>query len=186
MTLLRFWKLLKFSNVSPSFCCLASQRLQGFSGQLCFSSLSFPSVIWHTLFLPIASYMTVNLRALTSVRIQSCIPCPAAHQWPREALSHLLQSVVGSLQLICSCWERNWRYFSSDTSEVKDGEKQSTPKKGLFRWGGRFLLVHKVILPYLRQLKLMSFASYRTRSCWIGRFFIFWRFFSLIEKSTTN
>ena len=153
MTLPHFWKLLKFSDVTPSFCCLAFQRLRVFSGQLCFSSVSFSSVIWHTLFHPVTSYMIVNLRALASIRIQRCIPFPAAHQWQSEALSHLLRSTLGSWQLICSCWEGRlerlrFRYVWGE------GWRETNQKKGLLRQGGRFLLVQKVGSPHLTQSKL--------------------------------
>lgn len=60
---------------------------------------------------PITSYMIVNVRALASIRIQCCIPFPAVHQLRSEALSHLLQSMLGSPKLICSCWEGRLERF---------------------------------------------------------------------------
>ena len=141
MTLPHFWKL---SDATPSFCCLASQRLQAFSGQLYFSSMSFSSVIWHTLFHPIASYMTVNLRALASMRIRCRIPFPAEHQLQSEALSHLLQSVLGSLQLICSCWEGRLGRFQFRYVWGEAWRETIESEKRLLRRDGRFLLVQKL------------------------------------------
>lgn len=179
MTLPHFWKLLKFSNVTPSFCCLASQRLQAFSGQLCFSSVSFSSVIWHTLFHPVTSYMTVNLRALASIGIQCGIPFPAAHQLRSEALSHLLQSTLGSLQLICSCWEGRLERFQF--RYVWGGRWRETIEsvKGFVSVGGKTSCLYKMLASLILCNQSSGVAPYRTdtRSLSVGGSFIFWRFF---------
>lgn len=109
MILLHFWKLLKFPDVIPSFCSLGD--LQASLGQLCFSSVSFSCVIWCTLLHPITSYVIVNLRALAKHQDSVLHSLPWVHQLWHKARSHLLQTVLGSLQLICSCWEERLEGF---------------------------------------------------------------------------
>lgn len=93
------------------FAVLHLGDLQGFLGQLCFSSVSFSCVIWDTLFHPITSYMIVNLRALAKQQDSVMHSLPWVHQLRHEARSHLLQTVLGSLQLICSCWAERLEGF---------------------------------------------------------------------------
>lgn len=93
------------------FAVLHLGDLQAFVGQLCFSSVSFSCVIWHTLFHPITSYMIVNLRALAKHQDSVLHSLSWAHQLQHEARGHLLQTVLGSLQLICSCWEERLEGF---------------------------------------------------------------------------
>lgn len=129
--------------------------LQAFLGQLCFSSVSFSCVIWDTLFHPITSYMIVNLRALAKHQDSVLHSLPWAHQLGHEAQSHLLQTALPSLQLICSCWGERLQGFQFRYNLRPRMERNNwIKKKCLFRLNGRFQLVKKVHSPCLTQSKL--------------------------------
>lgn len=182
MILLHFWKLLKFPDVIPSFCSLGD--LQASLGQLCFSSVSFSCVIWCTLLHPITSYVIVNLRALAKHQDSVLHSLPWVHQLWHEARSHLLQTVLGSLQLICSCWEERLEGFQFKNNLRPRMERNNWNKQGLFRQNGRFQLVQKVHSPCLTQSKLcqLHLTELTPDPSWISGFFIFQRLFLQFKR----
>lgn len=111
MILPHFWKLLKFHYIIPSFCCLASWRLASI-----FRAAMF---LLRVLFLCYLAYSVPPHHFLHDCKSESICKhqdsvlhsLPWAHQLRHEALSHLLQTVLGSLQLICSCWEERLEGF---------------------------------------------------------------------------
>lgn len=178
MILPHSWKLLKFPDVIPSFCCLASWRLASI-----FRAAMF---LLRVLFLCYPAYSVSPHHFLLDCKSESTRKhqdsvlhsLPWAHQLWHEAWSHLLQTVLGSLQLICSCWEERLEGISVQIQhEAGDEEKQLNQKKGLFRQNGRFQLVQKVHSPSLTQSKLcqLHLTELTPDPSWVGGFFIFWR-----------
>lgn len=107
--------------------------------------MSFSSVSWRSLFHPATSYTMVNLRAVgaSGFTLHSS-RCSALTARRGEAPSHLLRRVLGACRGRAAAGKGGRGDFGSDMPEVKDGEKQLSQKKELFKLGGRFLLLQKV------------------------------------------